>query len=160
MNPKVGKIPMEHDEELYCKVKPFCDDQKEPLDCPNQELSDGKETQGTTSSSNQKESQSGSEGRGSLVTGLCKGNNGGKPRGVSNSGSGGDDGDDERRRNVPVGGCQSDNQCLFEGDETENDADGNDDDDDDDKFDDDDDSDNNGIKDEKEVCSCQEVTGK
>ena len=169
MNSKVGKIPMEHDEELYCKVKPFCDDQKVPLDCPNQEPSDGKETQGTTSSSNQKDSQSGSEGKGSLVTGVCKGNNGGKPRGVSNSGSGGDDGDDERRRpNVPAGGCQGDNQCYIEGDEKENNAkqdrehykvdDGND--DDDDKYDDDDGSDNNGIKDEREVCSYQEGTGK
>lgn len=157
---KVGKIPMEHDDDLACEMNSFCGSHQHPLGSPKQEPPEDVETKGKTSVSNQNNTQSVSGGGGSLVTGVHKSSNGGMLRGVSNSGSGGDDGDDDRRPSVPVGGCQGDNQCYIEGNEEGNVDmdDGND--DDDDKYDDDDGSDNNGIKDEKEVCSCQEATGK
>ena len=120
---------MEHDDDLACdhEMDPFCGSYQHPLGYPKQEPPDGVETKGKTSVANQNNCQSVSGGGGSLVTGVRKTSNGGKPRGVSNSGSGGDDGDDDRRPNVPVGGCQGDSQCYTEDDEKENDNnDGND----------------------------------
>ena len=140
---------MEHDDDLACGSH------QHPLGCPKQEPPDGVETNGKTSVANQNNSQSVSGGGGSLVTGVHKTSNGGKPRGVSNSGSGGDDGDDDRGPNVPVGGCQGDSQCYIEDDEKEND----DDDDDDERYDNDDGNDQNENK-ENEVSTRHEAAGK
>lgn len=151
---KVGKIPMEHDDDLACEMDQFCGSCQHSLGCPKQEPPDGVETNGKTSVANQNNGQSVSGGGGSPVTGVHKTSNGGKPRGVSNSGSGGDDGDDGRRPNVPVGGCQGDSQCYIEDNETENDGD-----DDDERYDDDDGNDQSDNK-ENEVSTRHEAAGK
>lgn len=110
-NGKVTKKPMEHDEQEKSGLDTSSNKQvKVPAEGP----SDGETPESTAGASNQNVGRKvSSTGRGP-GSGLCQRERTGRPNSAGSSGSGGDDGGDDRRPNIPTGGCRSDGQPVVD----------------------------------------------
>lgn len=117
---KTMKVPEEHIDWLCfqqetCKLKTTSSNQ-DSMHTPTKEPSDAGATQDKTSDSSQKGGQTLPEG-GKAVAQASKSLQGSSNYSRSSSGSGGDDGGDDRKQNVPAGGCQGDGQCSVDDNE-------------------------------------------
>ena len=110
------KVPEEHDwlcfQQETCKLKTTsCN--PDSMSTPTKEPSDAGATQDKTSDSSQRGGQTLPDG-GKPATKVSKSSKGSRNYSHSSSGDGRDDGDDDRKRNIPPGGCQGDAQCSVD----------------------------------------------
>jgi len=87
-----------------------CQQSEDSMSTPTKVPSDTGNSQGKTSTSNQKVGQTAAD-EGKPAGQDSKIQQGSTSYRRSSSGSGGDDGGEDRRRNLPTGGCQGDGQC-------------------------------------------------